>query len=466
MAAEISPTAFVEKVSDPRFEKKPALLSKIEASGQEVNCARFLPTDDGVITVGDDKFVKIWVKKENGQYWPALSHPMPEIPTCVLMNGETKRLLVGQSNGTIAEFRVKSDYRSLKLMRTYLAHQASVTNVMLCLDREWVFSTSRDKYFQVHCSETGRRLGGYQCNGTCTSLAYDDRSCYAFVGDFSGAIHVVKCDLDSSGNSAKGVILVTIIRGHTGCVQSLAWDPEKKYLYSGSADQSVIIWDIGGQKGTAFELHGHSLFLRDCCVLFFNHSSCSIFTCDQKLRISLWRNCRQRVMSVYFVPTTPALLLSSGDDAMVAVWDADTKRSETPEWRESNNCELCGKAFFWNVTALVSGGDLALRRQHHCRACGRAICSECSPNLAPRPKLGFEFPVRVCSACWESDPPESTRSGPMTRFFDSKQHVLAIDVDLARRRILTLGQDRIVKLWDLSVFLDGHRGAQQQALSR
>ena len=42
-----------------------------------------------------------------------------------------------------------------------------------------------------------------------------------------------------------------------GSVQCLAWEPEKKWLYSGSFDQSVIIWDIGGQQGSALELHGH-----------------------------------------------------------------------------------------------------------------------------------------------------------------------------------------------------------------
>lgn len=42
-----------------------------------------------------------------------------------------------------------------------------------------------------------------------------------------------------------------------GSVRSLAWDAESKLLFSGSFDESIIVWDIGGQKGTALELHGH-----------------------------------------------------------------------------------------------------------------------------------------------------------------------------------------------------------------
>ena len=43
----------------------------------------------------------------------------------------------------------------------------------------------------------------------------------------------------------------------SGAILTVTWDEERKWLFSGSADQSVIIWDIGGQKGSAVELHGH-----------------------------------------------------------------------------------------------------------------------------------------------------------------------------------------------------------------
>jgi len=42
-----------------------------------------------------------------------------------------------------------------------------------------------------------------------------------------------------------------------GPVLHITWDEERKWLFSGSEDQSIIIWDIGGQQGSAIELHGH-----------------------------------------------------------------------------------------------------------------------------------------------------------------------------------------------------------------
>ena len=47
-------------------------------------------------------------------------------------------------------------------------------------------------------------------------------------------------------------------QGHNGSIRSLAWNVERQLLFSGSFDQSVIVWDIGGGKGTAFELQGHT----------------------------------------------------------------------------------------------------------------------------------------------------------------------------------------------------------------
>uniref|UniRef100_A0A090XA87 Uncharacterized protein n=1 Tax=Ixodes ricinus TaxID=34613 RepID=A0A090XA87_IXORI len=65
--------------------------------------------------------------------------------------------------------------------RNYLAHQGKVVGIVFSLIAEWVLSVARDKYFQWHCSETGRRLGGFQCNAWCTALQFDAQSKHAFI---------------------------------------------------------------------------------------------------------------------------------------------------------------------------------------------------------------------------------------------------------------------------------------------
>ena len=47
------------------------------------------------------------------------------------------------------------------------------------------------------------------------------------------------------------------VNGFLGSIQSLAWDVQNAMLFSGSFDESIIAWDVGGQKGTAYDLNGH-----------------------------------------------------------------------------------------------------------------------------------------------------------------------------------------------------------------
>ena len=60
------------------------------------------------------------------------------------------------------------------------------------------------------------------------------------------------------------------MQGHSGSIRCLAWDGAKNWLYSGSYDSSVFVWDIGGRRGTVYELHGHRskvrLGLTSCLV--------------------------------------------------------------------------------------------------------------------------------------------------------------------------------------------------------
>lgn len=50
---------------------------------------------------------------------------------------------------------------------------------------------------------------------------------------------------------------VTTLKGHSAPVRCLTWDCVNQLLFSGGSDKVIICWDIGGKKGTAYELQGH-----------------------------------------------------------------------------------------------------------------------------------------------------------------------------------------------------------------
>ncbi|KAI1307992.1 Rabankyrin-5 [Halotydeus destructor] len=56
-------------------------------------------------------------------------------------------------------------------------------------------------------------------------------------------------------------------------------------------------------------------------------------------------------------------------------------------WTEADNCLECGTKF-----GLTN-------RKHHCRHCGRVLCSRCSSKEMPIVKFNLNKPVRVCDVC-------------------------------------------------------------------
>jgi len=63
-------------------------------------------------------------------------------------------------------------------------------------------------------------------------------------------------------------------------------------------------------------------------------------------------------------------------------WDPDNK---------ATNCAICDSKF-----------NVLTNRKHHCRMCGKCVCSNCSRTEAVLPEYGFETPVRVDVRCYEA----------------------------------------------------------------
>ena len=70
------------------------------------------------------------------------------------------------------------------------------------------------------------------------------------------------------------------------------------------------------------------------------------------------------------------------------------KVAKPPSWtpdRLVNNCQQCKLPF--------NRADPNMARKHHCRHCGRCVCSLCSARRMPIPKFGSTQEERVCLLC-------------------------------------------------------------------
>lgn len=389
-------------------ERKPELVDKIDGFESDILMAQLLPNEDGFISIMDDRSVRIMLKRETGKFWPSVCYYTETNPTSLFYHPQPRRLFIGLDSGNLLEFAVGEDYNKITLIKTYYAHTARITSVYYSLEHDWVLSTSRDKHFAFHSTDNGKRVGSYNVDCFTTCLAYDTGSKHCFIGDNNGKITFLKL-------SDRGCEFKATLSGHESNITSLSWDPEHKFLYSGSYDKIIICWDIGGQKGVTYDLEGHD----------------------------------DRITSIQYVPMCNQLI-SGSEDSRIVIWDMDAKRKENPQWKESDTCEYCTKPFFWNIKAMWEFKTVGVR-QHHCRRCGAAVCGDCSKNRSKIPVLGHEFQVRICNECIKSIVAEEKTS--LAMFHEAKHKITFMSYDEVRKYLLTVGVDRVVKIWDMSAIL-------------
>jgi len=387
-------------------QRQPILLHRIDDNSLDITTMMaFTPGEEGLITISEDKSVRIWLKRDTGQYWPSVCHFLTSRCSTFTYHSESQTIFVGQDSGEIDEFEISHDFNKITHKRKYAAHTAKVTDLYYDHAKSILISCGKDKYISWHGSKNGQRFSGFQTLAVPVCIQYDELSHYVFCGLSNGEISVIKID-KSDGKS------VAPLKGHSSAVNCLCWDSENEILYSGSNDKSIILWDIGSKSGRAIELQGHK---------------------TKVIRIHYCKSTRQ--------------LLSISEDGSLVIWNMEIKRNETPLWKESNNCMKCKVPFFWNFKQMWSEKTIGLR-QHHCRKCGIAVCAACSKDRTTIPLYGFEFEVRVCHECYMSISQQD--KAPTANFYDLKHSgVVCSNIDLNRNIYVTSSTDRVIKLWDL-----------------
>ena len=70
-------------------------------------------------------------------------------------------------------------------------------------------------------------------------------------------------------------------------------------------------------------------------------------------------------------------------------WASKLKKAVRPEWDDPsiNICTVCSKTF------------KLLRRQHHCRKCGKVVCSNHYKIIDSLPELGYHSKIKICVNC-------------------------------------------------------------------
>ncbi|XP_064638782.1 uncharacterized protein LOC135494590 isoform X2 [Lineus longissimus] len=82
-----------------------------------------------------------------------------------------------------------------------------------------------------------------------------------------------------------------------------------------------------------------------------------------------------------------------------------------------------------------------LRRKHHCRQCGKILCSKCCKEKVPLPQLGLEEPERICEICRPVTEMVTKSYSPLKEFLQDSAKCLsaAVSDSLSIKEVVELG---------------------------
>eukprot|EP00036_Acanthoecidae_sp_10tr_P010475 CAMPEP_0182924970 /NCGR_PEP_ID=MMETSP0105_2-20130417/8057_1 /TAXON_ID=81532 ORGANISM="Acanthoeca-like sp., Strain 10tr" /NCGR_SAMPLE_ID=MMETSP0105_2 /ASSEMBLY_ACC=CAM_ASM_000205 /LENGTH=472 /DNA_ID=CAMNT_0025062797 /DNA_START=72 /DNA_END=1490 /DNA_ORIENTATION=+ len=340
----------------------PKLISRLYGHHtKEINDALYVDDvdggdDGGIISIGEDKQLLIWLKRDSGGYWPSVHEELPAPATALAFDGKDRKAYIGLATGVVLIYSIQGDFNACTYIDAIPAHKGRVTGLRVDNGREFLVSCSRDKTVALHSLRSLQSISVYPLPSWANDLDYDDKGPNIFVGDYGGRVHVLKLDKHQQ------IVPIVPLEGHSGSIKTVLWVRSEGMLYTGSTDKTIRMWDIGSCKGECFVLRGQ----------------------------------KGSIDGLAYSAQTKQLI-AAGSDKKLLVWNVGNDHWQMPPvWNKADNCEACGVAFFWNFEKMWQDRKLQVNRQHHCRYTGKAVCDTCSPTRTTITTMGFELPVRIC----------------------------------------------------------------------
>lgn len=81
--------------------------------------------------------VRVWLKRDSGQYWPSICQYMPSGCTSMFYTPETRQLFIGQENGTVSEFTLATDCNRINPVSYILFNTFAFIFVTLKTDKRY-----------------------------------------------------------------------------------------------------------------------------------------------------------------------------------------------------------------------------------------------------------------------------------------------------------------------------------------
>ena len=234
----------------------------------------------------------------------------------------------GQFIGSASsDFTIKIWKVSGVLLQTLKGHKNWVTSINFSPDGNLLVSGSRDNTIKLWQRDPSTGDFSLKCTleehkGPVLDVCFSHDGEMIASASEDTTVRLWKSD---------GTLLraLGVVEGHKSWVTCVAFHPNSKSLVSGSADHSLIIWDILGEKRN--KLNGHKSFVESVA---YSSNGSMIVSGSRDHTVKIWRSDASdpsliksfdhtdKIRSVAFSPDNNTIA-SSGFDRKIRVWDIE-----------------------------------------------------------------------------------------------------------------------------------------------
>ena len=260
-----------------------------------------------------------------------------------------------------------------------------------------------------------------------------------------------------------------LLSGHLGAVSSVAFDSSGDLLVSGSKDNGLFIWNLRNGCSNDFLLRGHTNAITDCAWLMPESGSTqggkvisssadktvSVWDAETGERIQIMKSASTKVINA-ISPVRQRMFefASVGDDGLLKIWDARTKRCSISH-EGSGASPLLSVASAENSFDIFVAGTEGLIRTVDIRKNALVETSFLSVAMSAEPGLR----TRTSMAANQSD-----RNSSIIPISCQLSTITSLSISKDGTKLLSFATDGSLRSWDIRPFCPAGESKRQIAI--